>query len=106
MGHDVRKTVFGGLSTTKLFRNNTASPNKAVGGGPAMTTLKAKKGCFFFCLFFFAGGGGHYFGAEYAHLVGSLFSVTSRLFLNAMIKAYLLMRSLSKEVVIKTRLRN
>ena len=46
-----RKTVFGGLRTTKAqtslrFRSDLelASPNKAVGGGTAMTTFKAKKG--------------------------------------------------------------
>ena len=50
VGHDVRKTLFGGLRTTKAqtslrFRSDldTTSPNKAVGGGTTMTLFRPKR---------------------------------------------------------------
>ena len=52
VGHDVRKTLRGfennkGADQSTLpqgFRNNTTSPNKAVGGGTAMTPFLGQKG--------------------------------------------------------------
>ena len=52
VGHDVRKTLFGGLRTTKAqtslrFRSDLeitqTSPNKAVGGSTAMTLFRPKR---------------------------------------------------------------